>query len=76
MVDSIVVGNFVGPQALAAVGACSGAFNLILALIVGLTSGMSVVVAQYFGAKNHVMVKKTFISAHYCQYGAWDWRCL
>ena len=63
MVDSIVVGNFVGPQALAAVGACSGAFNLILALIVGLTSGMSVVVAQYFGAKNHVMVKKTFISA-------------
>ena len=63
MVDSIVVGNFVGPKALAAVGTCGGAFNLILALIVGLTSGMSVVVAQYFGARNYEMVKKTFISA-------------
>lgn len=63
MVDSIVVGNFVGPNALAAVGTCGGAFNLILALIVGLTSGMSVVVAQYFGAKNYAMVKRTFISA-------------
>lgn len=63
MVDSIVVGNFVGSRALAAVGTCSGAFNLILALVVGLTSGMSVVVAQYFGAKNYAMVKQTFISA-------------
>ncbi len=63
MVDSIVVGNFVGSQALAAVGTCGGAFNLILALITGLTSGMSVVVAQYFGARNYEMVKRTFISA-------------
>lgn len=63
MVDSIVVGKFVGSNALAAVGTCSGAFNLILALIVGLTSGMSVVIAQYFGAKDYVMVKTTFISA-------------
>ena len=46
MVDSIVVGNYVGANALAAVGACTGAFNLMLALIVGLTGGMSVVIAQ------------------------------
>ncbi len=63
MVDSIVVGNYVGADALAAVGACSGAFNLLIALITGLTGGMSVVIAQYFGAKNQEMVKKTFISA-------------
>lgn len=63
MVDSIVVGNFVGSQALAAVGTCGGAFNLILALIVGLTNGMSVVIAQYFGARDYQMVKQTFISA-------------
>lgn len=63
MVDSVVVGNFVGADALAAVGTCAGAFNLVLALIVGLTGGTSVVMAQYFGAKNHGMVKQTFISA-------------
>lgn len=63
MVDSVVVGNFVGADALAAVGSCAGAFNLVLALIVGLTGGTSVVIAQYFGAQNHEMVKKTFISA-------------
>ena len=63
MVDSVVVGNFVGSSALAAVGTCGGAFNLILSLITGLTTGMSVVIAQYFGAKNYEMVKKTFISA-------------
>ena len=63
MVDSIVVGNYVGADALAAVGACSGAFNLLIALITGLTGGMSVVIAQYFGAKNQEMVKKTFITS-------------
>lgn len=63
MVDSIVVGNFVGADALAAVGTCAGAFNLVLALVVGLTSGTSVVMAQYFGAKDYGMVKETFISA-------------
>lgn len=63
MVDSIVVGNFVGADALAAVGTCAGAFNLVLALVVGLTSGTSVVMAQYFGAKDYEMVKETFISA-------------
>lgn len=63
MVDSIVVGNFVGAEALASVGTCAGAFNLIIALVSGLTSGTSVVLAQYFGAKNEEMVKKTFIAA-------------
>lgn len=63
MVDSIVVGQFVGPQALAAVGTCAGAFNLLIALITGLTSGMSVVTAQYFGARKQDCVRKTFISS-------------
>lgn len=63
MVDSIVVGRFVGKQALAAVGSCAGAFNLIIALVSGLTSGMAVVTAQYFGANKHDMVRKTFVSS-------------
>ena len=63
MVDSIVVGKYVGATALAAVGACSGPFSLILSLVSGLTGGMAIVIAQYFGAKNREMVKKSFISA-------------
>lgn len=63
MVDSVVVGNYVGPEALAAVGSCNGAFSLLIAFIMGLTSGMSVLISQYFGAKNQDMVKRAFISA-------------
>ncbi len=63
MVDTIVVGNFVGSTALAAVGSCGGPFNLVLSLVTGLTGGMGIVIAQYFGAKNHEMVKKSFVSA-------------
>ncbi|MCD7868875.1 MAG: MATE family efflux transporter [Clostridiales bacterium] len=63
MVDSVVVGNFVGSDALAAVGSCTGAFSLLLSLITGLTGGMSVIVAQYYGAGNQKMVKRTFISS-------------
>ncbi len=63
MVDSIVVGKYVGATALAAVGACTGPFSLVLSLVTGLTGGMAIVIAQYFGAKNSAMVKKSFISA-------------
>lgn len=63
LVDSVVVGRFVGSQALAAVGACTGAFNLMIALISGLTGGMGIVTAQYFGAGKKDMVRKTFISS-------------
>ena len=52
LVDSMVVGKYVGDQALAAVGVCGGAFSLIISLISGLTGGTSVVMAQYFGAGN------------------------
>lgn len=49
MVDSLVVGRFVGKTALAAVGACSSVNFLFFALGAGLGSGIGVIVAQYFG---------------------------
>ena len=63
MVDSIVVGRNVGAGALAAVGACAPAYNLILALISGLTTGASVVIAQYFGSGDQEQVKKAYITS-------------
>lgn len=51
-VDSIVVGNYVGPQALAAVGASNPIINLLVGFFMGLSTGAGVIVSQYYGAKN------------------------
>lgn len=50
MVDAVVVGRFVGKDALAAVGTSFPALFLLIALVMGLTMGASVVVSQLFGA--------------------------
>lgn len=49
-VDSIVVGKYVGDNALAAVGSASPIFNLLLVLFVGISVGAGIMVSQYFGA--------------------------
>ncbi len=50
-VDSIVVGQYVGDNALAAVGSAAPILNLLLVLFIGISMGGSIMVAQYFGAK-------------------------
>lgn len=50
LVDTMIVGRFVGPEALAGVGVASPVFNLINALLIGLSVGSSIVVSQLFGA--------------------------
>ncbi len=51
-VDSIVVGNYVGDNALAAVGSAAPIFNLLLVLFIGISTGASIMVSQFFGARN------------------------
>lgn len=50
-VDSIIVGRYVGDLALAAVGSAGPILNLLVVLLVGISMGASIVVAQYVGAK-------------------------
>lgn len=50
-VDSIVVGHYIGDSALAAVGASGPMFNLLLVLFIGISTGATIMVSQYFGAK-------------------------
>ena len=50
MVDAIIVGRFVGSQALAAVGATGTIMFLIIGFMTGMTSGFAVLTAQRFGA--------------------------
>lgn len=52
-VDAVVVGRFVGKNALAAVGGSAGMIvNLVVSFFTGLTSGASVIVSQFFGQQN------------------------
>ena len=50
-VDSIVVGKYIGDNALAAVGSAGPIFNLLLVLFVGISTGAGIMVSQYFGAR-------------------------
>ena len=50
--DSIIVGQYVGDLALAAVGSAMPILNLLLALFVGISTGAGIVVSQSFGAKD------------------------
>jgi len=59
VVDSIVVGKYVGSAALAAVGASFPILFTISSLVGGVTIGASVLISQYFGAKNYQKVKVT-----------------
>lgn len=51
MADSIIAGKFVGTDALAAIGASYPVTMIIMAIAVGLNTGCSVIISQYFGSK-------------------------
>ena len=62
--DAVVVGRFVGTQALAAVGGSTGQMvNLIVGFFVGLSSGATVFIARYYGAKNKKELNDTLHTA-------------
>jgi len=58
-VDSIVVGNYVGDNALAAVGSVMPILNMLLVLFVGISAGASIMVSQYLGAKDRESLSYT-----------------
>lgn len=57
--DSIVVGKYVGDNALAAVGSAFPILNLLLVLFVGIATGAGIMVSQYFGAKDREKLSRT-----------------
>lgn len=56
--DSVIVGIYVGDNALAAVGSASPILNLLLALFVGISTGAGIVVSQSFGARDREGLSK------------------
>ena len=63
MVDTVIVGRYLGVDALAAVGTTSSMAFLINGFIIGLTSGFSIMIAQKFGAKDEQGLKKAVSSS-------------
>lgn len=59
VVDSVIVGKFIGKEALAAVGASFPVVFIMVSMIMGLLMGTTIIISQYFGAKNMVKVKST-----------------
>ena len=59
IVDSIVIGRFIGKEALAAVGASFPILFAVISLVIGFATGATIIVAQYFGAKKMEKVKRT-----------------
>lgn len=63
MVDTVIVGKFVGTEALAAVGSCGTLVFLIIGFLIGLTAGFTVITAQHFGAGNKQAMRQSVASA-------------
>lgn len=62
-VDVFIVGRYLGDEALAAVSIAGSAMYLLMSLMMGLTTGVSIVISQYYGAGNEKKVRETFASS-------------
>jgi len=62
LADSVIVGHFIGKEALAAVSASFFIYYFIISLVIGVGSGITVVIAHYYGAKQYNNVQAVFSS--------------
>ena len=62
-VDSIVVGQYIGDNALAAVGSSTPILNLILVLFIGISMGAGIMVSQYYGSRDRENLSRTIGSS-------------
>ena len=70
MVDSIIVGRGIGVDALAAVGATGSINFLVLGFVIGLTTGFSILISQYYGANDLDEMKRSVTMSVYLSIGA------
>lgn len=63
IVDTIIIGNYIGKEAVAAAGASFPLIFVLVSLAIGITIGINIMIAQYYGAKDIANVKKTIDTA-------------
>ena len=68
--DVYIVGRFLGDAPLAAVSIAGSAMYLLFSVMIGLTTGVSVVIAQYYGAGDEQKVRETFATSIFVALGA------
>ncbi len=68
--DSVVVGRIIGPEALGAVGASVSIIFLMVAMAMGITLGLSVIISQFYGAKDMDKVKAAVDTAYVFTFAA------
>ena len=56
--DVLIVGRFLSQESLAAVGATTAIFDLIIGFTLGVGNGMGIVIARYYGARNFTKIKE------------------
>lgn len=59
IIDSIIVGNYIGKEALAAVGESFPLIFMLISFVIGIAGGSTIIISQYFGAKDLSSVRKT-----------------
>jgi putative MATE family efflux protein len=62
-IDAVIVGNYVGSHALAAVGASQSIINLLIGFFTGIATGAGIVISQYFGANDENKLKQSVHTA-------------
>ncbi|MFN3557268.1 MAG: MATE family efflux transporter [Bacteroidales bacterium] len=63
IVDTLIIGHYLGTEALAASGASFPVIFVLISLMIGITTGINVVISQYFGNKNFAKVKRAIDTA-------------
>lgn len=63
IVDTLIIGHYLGTEALAASGASFPVIFVLISLMIGITTGINVVISQYYGNKNFEKVKKAIDTA-------------
>jgi len=64
IVDRIIVGNFLGKSAVAAVGDSFPVMFALISLLIGITAGITVIISQFYGAKDYEKVKRAIDTAY------------
>lgn len=57
--DTMIVGNFLGDTSLAAIGACTAVYDLLVGFALGIGNGLSIVTARSYGSNNEKLLKKS-----------------
>ncbi|MFQ9617692.1 MAG: MATE family efflux transporter, partial [Clostridium butyricum] len=57
--DTMIVGNFLGDTSLAAIGACTAVYDLLVGFALGIGNGLSIVTARSYGSNDETLLKKS-----------------